>query len=324
MRARERRGSGQGRCRLRSRLHPAGSSPRRCGGTFRKPTGRMGRALRCGRPRHGRGPTAGGSRCLRGETAYRRLPRHARRRSGGHDMRHGRMPGFQRLHPFRQRFQRQVGIGPHHARERDLEGQAQDSWTSSAPPTRRPSTPSMRARRSGPNSGSSSASSRRTDSPISSATSSPANANTYMLRMCSARSRTNCGQVRRRSPRTPSVEAEARGRRPGRPDGAHDGAPRPLGVGATPSMRSAASMRDVARRRTRSSCSSEVRALRMPPSARCAMRSSAWASHSTPSATQTAPRRDDDGLGGDAAEVEPLAAGMDGLGHLLRVGGGTG
>ena len=33
-------------------------------------------------------------------------------------------PRLQRLDAFRQRFQRQIGIGPHHAREGDLEGQA--------------------------------------------------------------------------------------------------------------------------------------------------------------------------------------------------------
>ena len=58
-----------------------------------------------------------------------------------------------------------------------------------------------------------------------------------------------------------------------------------------PSIRSATSMVTAPSPKA-ISCSSEVRALRMPPSARCAIRSRASPSNSTSSATQIAPKRD--------------------------------
>ena len=59
---------------------------------------------------------------------------------------------------------------------------------------RSPSTPSSRESLSGPNHCISWASSRRVASLTSSATSAPASVSTYMLRTCSARSRTNCAR----------------------------------------------------------------------------------------------------------------------------------
>ena len=152
---------------------------------------------------------------------------------------------------------------------------------------RSPSTPSRRARRSGPNSGSSLASSRRTVSLTSSATSAPASDSTYMLRICSAKSRANCA----RSAPVSTYSAVQR---------KHEATSR-VPIARTISARSFVSMEPNSLSATSIvtlpspnaiSCSSDVSALRMPPSARWAIRSSASPSNSTSSDTQMAPRRD--------------------------------
>ncbi len=149
-----------------------------------------------------------------------------------------------------------------------------------------PKTHSMRASLSGPNSGSSSASSRRTDSLTSRATSSPANASTYMLRMCSAKSRTNCA---RSAPVSTYSAVQRKHAATSRLPTACTMAANSL-ESSDPNMRSATSIVTLPSPNA-IICSNDVSAFRKPPSARCAIRSSASPSNSTPSATHTAPKR---------------------------------
>ena len=154
-------------------------------------------------------------------------------------------------------------------------------------PATSPKTPKSRARRSTPNSGSSWISSRRVASDTSSTTSGPATAMTYMLRMCSARFATNWAMSAPVSTYSATQRKHAAASR----------APIVRTMSAksvestAPSIRSATSMVTAPSPKAMS-CSSEVSALRMPPSARCAMSSSASPSNSTFSAVQMAPSRD--------------------------------
>ena len=154
-------------------------------------------------------------------------------------------------------------------------------------PATSPKTPRSRARRSTPNSGSSWISSRRVVSDTSSTTSGPATAITYMLRICSAKFATNWSMS------APVSTYSATQRK-------HAAASRTPIVrtmsaksveSTAPSIRSATSMVTAPSPKAMS-CSSEVSALRMPPSARCAMSSRASPSNSTFSAVQMAPKRD--------------------------------
>ena len=154
-------------------------------------------------------------------------------------------------------------------------------------PATSPKTPRSRARRSTPNSGSSWISSQRVVSDTSSTTSGPATAMTYMLRMCSARFATNWAMSAPVSTYSATQRKHAAASR----------APIVRTMSAksvestAPSIRSATSMVTAPSPKAMS-CSSEVSALRMPPSARCAMSSRASPSNSTFSAVQMAPSRD--------------------------------
>ena len=108
-----------------------------------------------------------------------------------------------------------------------------------------------------------------------------------MLRMCSAKSRVNCARSAPVSMYSAvHVKHDAISRAPTK---------RTISamslVSSDPSKRSAFSSVTLPSPNAMT-CSSEVSALRIPPSARYAMRSSASPSNSTSSATQMAPRRD--------------------------------
>ena len=151
---------------------------------------------------------------------------------------------------------------------------------------RSPKTPSKRARRSGPNNGSSPASSRRSDSDTSSATSAPTSDITYKLRTRSAISPTN----RARSAPVSTYCAVQR------KHAAASRVPTAFMISdislesSDPSIASAPASVTLPSPNAMI-CSREVSALRRPPSARCAIKSSASPSNSTPSDTHTAPKR---------------------------------
>ena len=153
--------------------------------------------------------------------------------------------------------------------------------------SRSPITHSMRDRRSSPNIWRSSASSRRMVSDTSSSMSSPAMVMMYMLRTCSAISRAYC---ERSVPDSTHVATQ-------RKHAATSRLPMALMISAmsfesmVPKMRSAPASVTLPFSNAMI-CSSEVSALRMPPSARWAIRSSASPSNSTSSETQMAPKRD--------------------------------
>ena len=151
---------------------------------------------------------------------------------------------------------------------------------------RSPKTPSKRAKRSGPNNGSSPASSRRSDSDTSSATSAPTSDITYKLRTRSAISPTN----RARSAPVSTYCAVQR------KHAAASRVPTAFMISDISLESSDPSIASAPASVTSPSpnaiiCSREVSALRRPPSARCAIKSSASPSNSTPSDTHTAPKR---------------------------------
>ena len=151
---------------------------------------------------------------------------------------------------------------------------------------RSPKTPSKRAKRSGPNNGSSPASSRRSDSDTSSATSAPTSDITYKLRTRSAISPTN----RARSAPVSTYCAVQR------KHAAASRVPTAFMISDISLESSDPSIASAPASVTLPSpnaiiCSREVSALRRPPSARCAIKSSASPSNSTPSDTHTAPKR---------------------------------
>ena len=151
---------------------------------------------------------------------------------------------------------------------------------------RSPKTPSKRARRSGPNNGNSPVSSRRSDSDTSSATSAPTSDITYRLRTRSAISPTN----RARSAPVSTYCAVQR------KHAAASRVPTAFMISdislesSDPSIASAPASVTLPSPNAMI-CSREVSALRRPPSARCAIKSSASPSNSTPSDTHTAPKR---------------------------------
>ena len=145
----------------------------------------------------------------------------------------------------------------------------------------------MREMRSGPNSGNAASSSRRSDEPSDSSTPAPARLITY-------RFRANCAISRTNEATSEPVSTNSSTKRKHAPA---SWAPTACMSRATPSESEPPSMRSAASSvmfppQNTMSCSSDVRALRIPPSARCAMRSSASGSHSTPSETQMAPSRE--------------------------------
>ena len=151
---------------------------------------------------------------------------------------------------------------------------------------RSPKTPSKRAKRSGPNNGNSPVSSRRSDSDTSSATSAPTSDITYKLRTRSAISPTN----RAKSAPVSTYCAVQR------KHAAASRVPTAFIISDTSLESSDPSIASAPASVTLPSpnaiiCSREVSALRRPPSARCAIKSSASPSNSTPSDTHTAPRR---------------------------------
>ena len=151
---------------------------------------------------------------------------------------------------------------------------------------RSPKTPSKRAKRSGPNNGNSPVSSRRSDSDTSSATSAPTSDITYRLRTRSAISPTN----RARSAPVSTYCAVQR------KHAAASRVPTAFMISdislesSDPSIASAPASVTLPSPNAMI-CSREVSALRRPPSARCAIKSSASPSNSTPSDTHTAPKR---------------------------------
>ena len=151
---------------------------------------------------------------------------------------------------------------------------------------RSPKTPSKRARRSGPNNGNSPVSSRRSDSDTSSATSAPTSDITYRLRTRSAISPTN----RAKSAPVSTYCAVQR------KHAAASRVPTAFMISDISLESSDPSIASAPASVTLPSpnaiiCSREVSALRRPPSARCAIKSSASPSNSTPSDTHTAPKR---------------------------------
>ena len=151
---------------------------------------------------------------------------------------------------------------------------------------RSPKTPSKRAKRSGPNNGNSPVSSRRSDSDTSSATSAPTSDITYRLRTRSAISPTN----RARSAPVSTYCAVQR------KHAAASRVPTAFMISDISLESSDPSIASAPASVTFPSpnaiiCSREVSALRRPPSARCAIKSSASPSNSTPSDTHTAPKR---------------------------------
>ena len=151
---------------------------------------------------------------------------------------------------------------------------------------RSPKTPSKRAKRSGPNNGNSPVSSRRSDSDTSSATSAPTSDITYRLRTRSAISPTN----RARSAPVSTYCAVQR------KHAAASRVPTAFMISDISLESSDPSIASAPASVTLPSpnaiiCSREVSALRRPPSARCAIKSSASPSNSTPSDTHTAPKR---------------------------------
>ena len=184
-------------------------------------------------------------------------------------------------------------------------------------PATSPKTPRSRARRSTPNSGSSSESSRRVVSDTSSTTSGPATAITYMLRICSARVRDELGHVGAGF-HVLGHPAEARRR--------VAGAYRPHDVGQIRGVHSSQhplghfhGHRTVAEGDELLQRSERVAHAALGPM-RDELQGLPFELHVLGGAD--GPQARHHGFGGDAAEIEALAARVNGLGHLLRVGGG--